>query len=273
MSGMPELPEVETIVRGLRPALVGRRIAEVEVRETRMRRPLGAEFAARLRGRRVAGLDRHGKFILAPLDDGAVWLVHLGMTGRLTLAAAARPARPHDHVVLRLEGGGCLTYNDIRRFGRLDVVAAAAVHAETAAGIDALSPALTPGWLHALARRRRTPVKALLMDQRHVAGLGNIYVNEILFHARVRPRRAAGRLRRAECTAVVAATRAVLEDAIARGGSSISDYRDGFERFGSYQEVHAVYDRADAPCRACGTPIRGAVVAGRSTFWCPSCQR
>lgn len=270
---MPELPEVETIVRGLRPALVGRRIEAVEVREPRMRRPLDAGFAARLCGRRFTALDRHGKFILAPLDDGTVWLVHLGMTGRLTLVAASRAAMPHDHVLLCFDDGRCLVYNDVRRFGRLDVVAADAVAAETAPGLDALSPLLNAEWLAAVARRRRTSVKALLMDQRYVAGLGNIYVNEILFHAGIRPRRAAGRLRRADWARVAAATRAVLDDAIARGGSSISDYRDGFDRFGSYQEVHAVYDRAGAACARCGTAVRAAVVTGRSSFWCPRCQR
>jgi formamidopyrimidine-DNA glycosylase len=271
---VPELPEVETIVRGLEPVLRTRRIAAVDVREPRLRTPVAADFEVRLVGRRIVGMRRHGKFILVPLDDGSVWLVHLGMTGRLTLASPDRPDRPHDHVVVRLEDGQLLTYNDARRFGRLAVIAADAIEAETAAGIDALSPALTADFLHARSRRHgRTTVKSLLMDQREIAGLGNIYVNEILFRAGVRPRRRAGRLTRAECARLAAATRSILGAAIARGGSSISDYRDGFERSGSYQRRHQVYDRAGEPCRRCGGPVRACVVTGRSTFYCARCQR
>jgi formamidopyrimidine-DNA glycosylase len=270
---VPELPEVETIARGLRPALVGRTIVRVDVRERRLREPIAADFAARLTGRRIVGVDRHAKFLLVALDDDARLLVHLGMSGRLTLGAAARPAILHDHVVLDVGDGATLVYNDPRRFGRLAVIAADRVAAETVPGVDALDPALTADWLRARARGRRTSVKALLMDQRHVGGLGNIYVSEICHRAGVRPRRAARTLTRADCARLVVATRAVLDDAVANGGSSISDYRDGFDRFGSYQERHAVYDRRGLPCRTCGTPIRAAVVVGRSTFWCPTCQR
>lgn len=271
---MPELPEVETIVRGLAPALAGRRVTAVVVRDSRLRAPLEADFAERLTGRRLLDLRRHGKFILIELDDAGVWLVHLGMTGRLTLGAAGLPERPHDHVIVRLEDGRSLTYNDTRRFGRLAVIAPEAVATETVPGIDALSDALTPDALRAVARRhRRTTVKALLMDQGEIAGLGNIYVSEILFHAGVRPRRRAARLTRVECARVVEATRRVLAGAIDRGGSSISDYRDGFERFGSYQFEHQVYDRAGKPCRRCGAPVRACVIAGRSSFFCPRCQR
>ena len=270
---MPELPEVETIVRGLAPALRARRIARVAVREPRLRTRLADDFAARLTGRRILGIRRHGKFILLQLDDGRLWLVHLGMTGRLTLGRPAR-AELHDHVVVHLDDGRRLTYNDARRFGRLAVVAPEDADAEAARGVDALSDGLTAAFLHASSRRhRRTTVKSLLMDQREIAGLGNIYVNEILFQAAVRPRRRAGRLTRTDCARVVAATRAVLANAIARGGSSISDYRDGFERAGSYQLEHQVYDRAGAPCGRCGTAIRACVITGRSSFYCPRCQR
>lgn len=271
---MPELPEVETIVRGLAPALRARRIERVTVRDARLRVPLAPDFAVRLTGRRIVGMQRHGKFILTPLDDGRLWLVHLGMSGRLTLAGPDRADMRHDHVVVRLDDGRLLTYNDPRRFGRLAVIASDATAAETVPGIDALSAGLTAGFLHARARRhRRTTVKALLMDQREIAGLGNIYVNEILFQGAVRPRRRAGRLTRAECDALVHATRAVLAGAIARGGSSISDYRDGFARVGAYQHEHQVYDRAGEPCVRCGAVIRACVVTGRSSFYCPRCQR
>jgi len=271
---MPELPEIETIVRGLAPVLRARRIAKVAVRDRRLRTMLAADFATSLTGRRIVDIRRHGKFMLLVLDDGRCWLVHLGMSGRLTLARPGRPDMPHDHVVVHLDDGRLLTYNDPRRFGRLAVIAGDAVAAETVAGLDALSDRYTAAFLYAGSRRhRRTTVKALLMDQREIAGLGNIYVNEILFRAGVRPRRRAGRLTRDECARLVTATGAVLEEAIARGGSSISDYRDGFERFGSYQFQHLVYDRAGEPCRRCGTAIRACVVAGRSSFYCPRCQR
>jgi len=270
---MPELPEVETVVRSLAPALIARRVAEVRVRDARLRTRVPAEFAARLAGRRIEAVTRHGKYLLAALDDGHVWLVHLGMTGRLTLGSPGRPDAPHDHVVVHLDDGSVLVYHDPRRFGRMAVVAATALAAETSAGIDALSPALTADVLFTLTRGRRTSVKALLMDQRHIAGLGNIYVNEALFHAGVRPRRRAGGLRRAECARLVSALRAVLRKAIRGGGSSISDYVDGLGRSGWFQLHHHVYARTGEPCRRCGTPIRRCVIVGRSSYYCSRCQR
>jgi formamidopyrimidine-DNA glycosylase len=248
-------------------------VREVRVHETRLRGGVAASFATRLRGRRITDVARRGKYLLATLDDGRIWLVHLGMTGQLTLAAAARAARRHDHVVVTLDDGRLLTYNDPRRFGRLAVIDAAEVTRETGAGLDPLDGDFTGATLFAMSRGRRTPVKSLLMDQRRVAGLGNIYVNEILHQAGVRPRRRAARLSREECNRIVTATGAVLADAIRRGGSSISDYRDGFGRAGWFQLDHRVYDRAGKPCRACATPIRAVVIVGRSSFYCPTCQR
>jgi formamidopyrimidine-DNA glycosylase len=269
---VPELPEVETVVRGLAPELAGRRVDAVTVHETRLRGGVAPEFAARLTGRRIGALARRGKYLLAPLDDGRVWLVHLGMTGRLTLATGERAAERHDHVVVQLDDGRVVTYNDPRRFGRMAVLEPADVAQETGDGVDPLAGDFTPAFLFALSRDRRTSVKALLMDQRRVAGLGNIYVNEILFHARIRPGRRAARLARADCARIVRATRVVLEAAIRRGGSSISDYRDGLGREGWFQLRHRVYDRAGKPCRRCGTAIRSRVIVGRSSFYCPRCQ-
>ena len=270
---MPELPEVETIRRGLAPALVGRRVVQVEVRDARLRTLVSADFGARLTGRRVEALDRHGKFLLARLDDDVVWLLHLGMSGQLTLSGAAPVSRLHDHIVVRFEGERVLTYNDPRRFGRVALIHAAQIEAEAGGGIDALAPDLDVEAVFGMTRRRRTSLKAWLMDQRFIAGLGNIYVSELLFHAGVRPRRAAGRTTRAECERIVTAMRAVLGEAILCGGSSIADYRDGFGEFGCFQSRHQVYDRAGEPCRKCGEGIRGVVVGGRSTFFCPRCQR
>jgi formamidopyrimidine-DNA glycosylase len=270
---VPELPEVETIARGLGPELDGRTVVRVTVREARLRAPLARDFAERLAGRRLGRMGRTGKYLVTPLDDGRLWLAHLGMTGRLTLGGAHRLPLLHDHVEIALDDARVLVYHDPRRFGRLDVVEPAGLGAIVGSGVDALDPSLTPAWLFARAHTRRATVKALLMDQRQIAGLGNIYVNELLFRAGVRPRRRAGRLARADCERLVAAMRAVLAEAIARGGSSISDYRDGFDRAGSFQDDHAVYDRAGAPCRRCGAAIRGVVIVGRSSFYCPGCQR
>jgi formamidopyrimidine-DNA glycosylase len=270
---VPELPEVETIVRGLAPWVVGRCVVAVDVRERRLRSPVDPRFAAALAGRRVTSLGRAGKTIVAALDDGRCWLTHLGMTGRLTLQQRSGPGRLHDHVRVDFEDGSSLVYNDVRRFGRLLVVPAAAVASEVGRGLEPLAPTTDADALRHRARRRRLAVKTFLMDQRVVAGIGNIYASEILYHAGVRPGRAAGRLRRREWERVVTAMRQVLEEAIACGGSSISDYRDGFERFGSYQHRHRVYDRAGKACHACGSPIRGGVLTGRSTYYCPACQR
>jgi formamidopyrimidine-DNA glycosylase len=269
---VPELPEVETVVRSLAPRLAGRRVAGVRVREHRLRVGLPAEFGAWLTGRRIERLGRHGKYLLATLDDGHIWLIHLGMTGRLTLGPVGAGAGPHDHVLVALDDGRLLTYSDPRRFGRMAVIDAARLADETAPGVDALSRALTAEAVFRLSRGRRTSVKALLMDQRRIAGLGNIYANEILFRARIRPRRRAGRLRRAECATLVAATRAVLAEAIRRGGSSISDYADGLGRRGWFQLHHRVYDRAGQPCRRCRASIRRCVVVGRASYYCPRCQ-
>ena len=270
---MPELPEVETIARGLAPEIEGRAVTGVVVRERRLRAPLAPDFADRLTGRTMGRMGRTGKYLVTPLDDGHVWLVHLGMTGRLTLRGAHRLALLHDHVEIRLDDQRVLVYHDPRRFGRLDVLATTELRDVVGPGVDALDPVLTGGWLFGRARGRRTSVKALLMDQREIAGLGNIYVNELLFRAGLRPRRRVARLSRAECERVIGAMSAVLDEAIARGGSSISDYRDGFDRAGSFQNEHAVYDRAGAACRRCAARIRGIVIVGRSSFYCPTCQR
>jgi formamidopyrimidine-DNA glycosylase len=269
---VPELPEVEVVVRGLGGELVGRRVMRVEVREVRLRGGVASDFAERLTGRRVVAIQRRGKYLLALLDDGRTWLVHLGMTGRLTIGGGDERAERHDHIVIHLEDGRTVTYNDPRRFGRMAVIDAAAVAAEAGAGVDPLSAEFTSAALFALTRHRRTSIKALLMDQRRIAGLGNIYVNELLFHAGIRPRRRAGRLRLEACRRIVAATRSVLTAAIRRGGSSISDYRDARGQRGWFQLRHRVYDRAGEPCRRCSTPIRTLVIVGRSSFYCPRCQ-
>jgi formamidopyrimidine-DNA glycosylase len=269
---MPELPEVETIVEELRGAVVGRRIVAVTVRERRLRRLVAPDLGTTITSRCITGVQRRGKFVLVALDGGCLELVaHLGMSGTLALRTAEAPARTHDHVVIALDDGRRLVLNDPRRFGLLSVQPVDRF--PTRLGLEPLGESFTGAALAALARRRRRPIKNLLMDQSLIAGLGNIYANEILATAGVRPGRAAGRLRRREHDAVVAATRTVLQEAIGRRGSSISDFRDLGGNPGGFQDRFLVYDRAGQPCRRCRTSIRQRVMAGRSTFYCPKCQR
>lgn len=296
---MPELPEVETVCRALRPALVGRRIAAVELHRADLRFPFPPDFVERLSGRRIADVTRRAKYILVHLDTGDLLIVHLGMTGRLMVGSArtARPAQTvlgdyvydsghlpqHDHVVVVLKDGTTLTYNDPRRFGYMLLVEASALGAHPLfrhLGVEPLSPGLDAEALAARAAGRRADLKAFLMDQRHIAGLGNIYVCEALFRAGLSPRRRAGTLAgragRASGRAerLVPAIRAVLEEAVMAGGSTLRDYRQPDGSSGAFQNRHDVYDREGEPCRrpGCDGRIRRIVQAGRSTFYCPKCQ-
>ncbi|MFI5396381.1 MAG: bifunctional DNA-formamidopyrimidine glycosylase/DNA-(apurinic or apyrimidinic site) lyase [Candidatus Binatia bacterium] len=268
---MPELPEVETVRRSLRP-LVGRRIEAVEVAEPRLRQRIADDFARQLIGRTIEAIERRGKYLLLRLSGDMCLLAHLGMTGALLLQPLGMPLQPHDHVRLRLSAGQQLTYNDPRRFGLLHVGRQDQFAELTRVGPDPLSDAFSVAQLAALARGRKRPVKNLLMDQRALGGIGNIYANEILFRAHIRPGRQARRLTLRELTMLLRATRTVLRAAIRHGGSSISDYRDGEGRAGYFQLRLRVYDRAGEPCPQCRTPVRRAVHAGRSSFYCPQCQ-
>jgi len=270
---MPELPEVETVRRGLRAAIVGRRVAAVTVRERRLRRPLARSFAPTLVGRRIDDVRRRAKYLLLDLDDGRVWLVHLGMSGTLAVVAAGAPIRPHTHVIVTLDDGRTLRFHDPRRFGLMRVGSLAALDELGRLGVEPLERAFTAAFLHGVARRQRRSVKSLLMDQRIVAGLGNIYVNEILFAAGVRPGRRTSRLSRPEAARIVAATAEVLGEAIAARGSSIADYRDERGEPGAFQDRFRVYEREGRACGRCGAVIRRRVIVGRSSFYCPRCQR
>jgi formamidopyrimidine-DNA glycosylase len=270
---MPELPEVETVRRGLADTVVGRRITAVEVRERRLRRPLAADFAPALAGRRIERVRRRAKYLLLDLDDGASWLVHLGMTGTLVVLPAGEPHRTHTHVVARLDDGRTLRFHDPRRFGLMVVGPAAGLAELAALGPEPLEPGFSAAFLHGIARRQRRAVKSLLMDQQVVAGLGNIYVNEILFGAGVRPSRRTSRVTRADAERIVAETGRVLSEAITLRGSSISDYRDERGEPGAFQHTFRVYERAGEPCRRCDGVIRRRVIVGRSSFFCPKCQR
>ena len=269
---MPELPEVETVRRSLLP-LVGRRIESVEVFEPRLRRRVADDLAARLSGQVITAIERRGKYLLFHLSSGEALLAHLGMSGALLLQHRGTARHGHDHVRLQLSDDQQLTYNDPRRFGLLRLGQVADFVELGNVGPDPLAPMFSVDVLAALARGRKKPVKNLLMDQRALGGIGNIYANEILFRARIRPSRQARRLTRAELMRLLDATRTVLRTAIELGGSSISDYRDGTGRPGYFQLRLRVYDRAGQPCPRCRSSIRRTVQAGRSSFYCPRCQR
>ena len=281
---MPELPEVETIRRGLAPWLDGRVLTAVEARTPALRFPLPRDFAARLQGRRVLRLDRRAKFLLVYLDDGQVLIVHLGMSGRLRVIAPSdsEPDERHDHVVFQTDQGATIRYNDARRFGFMDLVdeAALATHPMLRPlGPEPLGNGFNAAVLAAALAGRRTPIKAALLDQRTVAGLGNIYACEALYWAGISPRRNAYTVGPRRAERLTAAIRRVLVAAIDAGGSSLRDFKDTDGQLGYFQANFAVYDRAGAPCPQCaeagaiGCTVRRIVQSGRSTFYCPRRQR
>ncbi|GAB4176215.1 MAG: bifunctional DNA-formamidopyrimidine glycosylase/DNA-(apurinic or apyrimidinic site) lyase [Thalassobaculales bacterium] len=274
---MPELPEVETVMRGLAPHLEGRRLAAVEQRRPDLRRPFPPDFAARLTGRRVSHLRRRAKYILATLDDGAMLLIHLGMSGRLLVSPGRPPALdPHDHVVLTTEDGTVIRFNDVRRFGVMDLFAAAAADSHpllAGLGPEPLGNGFSGPVLAAALAGRRTPVKAALLDQKVVAGIGNIYACEALYRAGISPRRLAQSVTGARAERLAAAIRAVLGEAIAAGGSTLRDYRHADGELGYFQHAFAVYGREGEACPCCGGPVRRIMQAGRSTFYCAKRQR
>lgn len=282
---MPELPEVETVRRGLEPVLAGRVLVQVVQRRPDLRWPLPERFAERLTGRQVRGLTRRSKYLLVGLDGAETWLIHLGMSGRLLVGGAATaafhhdptPAQKHDHVVVATDQGAVVTYNDARRFGAMDLVAddALAAHPLLARlGPEPLGNAFHGPALVAALAGRQTPIKAALLDQRVVAGLGNIYVAEALHRAGIHPARLAGSLGAARVHALAAAIVATLTEAIAAGGSSLRDYRQTDGELGYFQHSFQVYDRAGDPCPrpGCGGAIARIVQSGRSSFFCPVCQ-
>ena len=293
---MPELPEVETVRRGLEPAMVGARVLRVERRRPDLRFPFPQRFEKRLEGKEVTSLGRRAKYLLADLSSGEVLVMHLGMTGRFLVAqdgATRAPGefhfdpgaeRVHDHVVLHLSTGATVTYNDVRRFGFMDLVPRAEI--ETCRhfadiGLEPLGNELSGEAIARLFAGRRTPLKAALLDQRLVAGLGNIYVCEALFRARLDPQAPAGSLatatgkptRKAHLLAQV--IRDVLTEAVEAGGSTLRDYAQTDGSLGYFQHRFRVYDREHEPCTApgCRGTVRRLVQSGRSTFYCPQCQR
>ena len=274
---MPELPEVETIRRGLTPLLLGRRVLSVHVRDRRLREPIAPRALGRLRGATVTGLRRRSKYLLVETDRRLTLLVHLGMTGQLWVSDAGRPVRPHEHVVFALDDGRELRYADARRFGMLQLVRDDRLGRHPrlkGLGPEPLEAEMTGERLFRDTRGRKKPVKNYLMDTRSIAGIGNIYACEALYRAALHPRRAAGRVGRSGWDRLAAAVREVLNEAIEAGGTTLQDFRNAEGDAGYFAIALRVYDRENKPCgRRCGAVVRRIVQAGRSTFYCPRCQR
>lgn len=277
---MPELPEVETVRRGLIARIEGRRFARVEARRPDLRMPLPPDFAARIQGRRLSRIDRRAKYLLLHLDDGQVLFIHLGMSGRLVLHGRGHnePRGKHEHVVFVMDDGTEVRFDDHRRFGLMALTTEAELPSHPflrALGPEPLDDAFDGAALAAALKGKRTPLKAALLDQGVVAGLGNIYVSEALFRAGLSPRRLAGTVKGPRAEKLVGAIRAVLVDAIAAGGSSLRDYVQASGELGYFQHRWAVYDREGQACstKGCEGRIRRVVQSNRSTFYCPCCQR
>jgi len=294
---MPELPEVETVRLGLRPVMEGAVIEKVTVRRPDLRRPFPPRFRARLTGRRITALGRRAKYLTADLDDGNVLVMHLGMSGSFRIEARGEETtiaghayhprsrlRAHDHVVFDMSSGARVIFNDPRRFGLMDIVARRDLDSSPLfadLGVEPLGNAMSGALIAELFKGRSAPLKAMLIDQSRIAGLGNIYACEALWRARLSPSRPASSLATGRAAAkrmaetLATAIRDVLKEAIAAGGSSLRDYRQTNGELGDFQHRFAVYDREGEPCprRDCSGVIRRTVQSGRSTFYCPVCQK
>ncbi|MBA3666483.1 MAG: bifunctional DNA-formamidopyrimidine glycosylase/DNA-(apurinic or apyrimidinic site) lyase [Sphingomonas sp.] len=272
---MPELPEVETTVRGLEIVLKGRRLVQVEARRADLRRPFPPDLGQRLVGARVTGLGRRAKYGLIETDRGDTLLFHLGMSGHWRIDPAE--IGKHDHLLIETDEGRRLSLRDPRRFGSIDLVPTAEVAdwpAIRTLGPEPLGGAIDGGWLRRTFAGRSAAVKLLLLDQRVVAGLGNIYACEALFRARIDPRKEAGRIGRARLDRLAVAIPAVLDDAIRAGGSSLRDFAAPDGELGYFSKQFDVYGREGQPCGGgCGGKVRRIVQGGRSTFFCSTCQR
>ncbi|SDG09780.1 bifunctional DNA-formamidopyrimidine glycosylase/DNA-(apurinic or apyrimidinic site) lyase [Thalassobaculum litoreum] len=276
---MPELPEVETVMRGLSSRMDGRVLAEVEVRRPDLRWPLPDRMAERLTGRRILGLRRRAKYILVDLDDGTSWMIHLGMSGRMLISDGPKsPLETHDHVVFRTDDGTWVKFNDARRFGMMDLWPTQEVERHKllkGIGPEPLGNAFNGPALESALAGKYTPIKAALLDQKVVAGVGNIYACEALHRAGIAPRRLALNVWGGRAERLADAVKTVLTEAIAAGGSSLRDHRQVSGELGYFQHTFRVYDREGEGCPTpeCGGTVKRLVQSGRSTFYCPRCQR
>ena len=283
---MPELPEVETVRRGLEPVMTDTVIESAQVNRPDLRWPLPVNMSERLTGQRVLGLRRRSKYILCDLEGGETLLIHLGMSGRMLISGAQvgafahpHPApEKHDHVVLNMVGGARITFNDARRFGAMDLAQTSEVDSHkwlAGLGPEPLGNAFSEDHLVARLKGRKMPIKSALLDQKIVAGLGNIYVCETLYRAGIHPARQAGAISERRVRSMVPIIRQVLEEAIAAGGSSLRDFRQADGELGYFQHNFDVYGREGMTCKTqeCQAEIRRIVQSGRSSFYCPACQR
>jgi formamidopyrimidine-DNA glycosylase len=272
---MPELPEVETVRRNLEATVVGRTIASVRLSGKKLRDPISRQLPLRLRGRRIESVKRHGKFLLIHLDQDLTLISHLGMSGRWLFFDDSPDAMSHVHARITFKDGTELWFQDPRRFGLMRVTPTSRLARDPAIadlGPDPVATPLRGEWLFERSRGARAPIKSFLLDQKRIAGIGNIYASEILHRAGVSPRRQAGALTADEWNAVAAEIAYVLRDAIDRMGTTFSMYRTLWNEPGTYGDQLLVYDRAGEPCRRCGGVIRRIVQGQRSTFYCPRCQ-
>ena len=274
---MPELPEVETVRMGLAEALLGHRLTRVTINRADLRKPFPPDFTRRLANRRVKDVRRRAKYLLLDLDGGDTLIMHMGMSGRFTVYGHNAPHDgKHDHVVFETDDFKRVVFTDPRRFGLMSLTATAEVDSDplfAGIGPEPLDKSFTGEQLSAALKGKRTPIKAALLDQRVVAGLGNIYVCEALFRAGISPRRLASSVAGTRAGRLAPAIKSVLKEALAAGGSSLRDYAHADGELGYFQHHFRVYDREGKPCPKCGTPVNRIVQSGRSTFFCPHCQR
>lgn len=272
---MPELPEVENVMRSLEAlGPVGQRLTEVDLKSPSLRTPLKKNLKDRLPGQRVTALKRRAKYLLIETDDYVV-LSHLGMTGSWRAFQSGDVPIKHDHVFLTFDSGLCLAFNDPRRFGRLELVNKKEINSHQSLkdlGPEPLEDTFSGPYLFAATRGLNVAMKSFLMDQRRVVGVGNIYASEALFRAGVKPNRLARRLKEEEAVKLSRTVKSVLKDAIEKGGSTIRDFKNTNGQSGRYQNEFFVYGRGGEACRVCQAPIRSKFIVGRNTFWCPKCQ-
>lgn len=274
---MPELPEVEVIRRGLALHLPGRKVIGIITGNKKLRQPMPRKNLKEfIQGAGIEAVDRRAKFLLITMDNGAILIVHLGMTGRLGIFPADSPRAKHDHLRLQLDNETQLIFNDIRRFGLIQVVPPGGDAGNTMLsniGPEPFGQEFSPHYLHQLAAGKNRPIKNFLMDSRIVAGIGNIYACEILFHACLGPEKKVSKLTIREWTKVVESSRYILQKAIDSGGTTISDFVNASGKSGYFQLELQTYGRQGAPCNTCSTPVTRKTMAGRSTFFCPKCQK
>lgn len=271
---MPELPEVETTARGIAPHISGRRIERAVIREARLRWPVSENLASQCVNLRIHGVSRRGKYLLIEVDAGHI-MIHLGMSGSLRIVAAAEPPRIHDHIDFVLNDDTALRYHDPRRFGSVFWLDGDPLEHNLLKdlGPEPLSAEFNADYLFQRCRKRKQAIKTLIMDSHVVVGVGNIYANEALFRAGIRPRRAAGRVSRKETVALVEAIKDILAAAIELGGTTLRDFVGGDGEPGYFQQTLQVYGRGGLPCRSCKTELKLIQLGQRATVYCPSCQR